>query len=133
MHPMPAGFRPLLTAHRIAAALIVVLVLVQAVIAGRSNRLFGSWDIELHGILGNVVLLAALGEAALVVLGRWGRAAAVTVGLLVVAVVAQIGLGYTGRDSVGAAAWHIPLGVSVFGLAVWNLALATRPGMNPEP
>lgn len=126
-----AGPRLLLTAHRIVAGLIVVLVLVQAVIAGRSNRLFGSWNIEVHGVLGNVVLLAALGEAALVVFGRSGRAAAVTVGLLVVAVVAQIGLGYTGRDSVGAAAWHIPLGVAVFGLAVWNLALATRPGVSP--
>ena len=29
----------------------------------------------------------------------------------------QTGLGYVGRDTAAAAAWHIPLGVTLFGLA----------------
>jgi hypothetical protein len=48
-----------------------------------------------------------------------------------VAVVSQIGLGYTGSDSATAAAWHVPGGVAVFGLAVWSLALSTRLGIGP--
>jgi hypothetical protein len=33
----------------------------------------------------------------------------------------QTGLGYVGRDSTLAASWHIPLGVTAFGLAVAGL------------
>jgi len=39
----------------------------------------------------------------------------------------QIGMGYAGRTSLGAAAWHIPNGVAIFGLAVYNVTLFRRP------
>lgn len=119
--------RPPAGAPRALAAVIAALVLVQAVIAGRSNRLFGSWDIGLHGTLGNIVFALALANLTLVARRRASRALVVTAAALVAVLTAQLGLGYAGRDSVAAAGWHIPLGVAAFGLAVWNLALLTTP------
>lgn len=103
---------------------MVALMLVQAVIAGRSDRLFGTWDIAVHGVAGNIVFLLVVINIILLVVARAGRAALITAGVLVAVVVAQIGLGYSGRTSVAAAAWHIPTGVAAFGFSVWNLALA---------
>lgn len=119
--------------NRKLALIVTVIVLAQAVIAGRSNRLFGSWDIGLHGVLGNIAfaasaaLLAAVSVAAL----RGGtdprpdRQQLFAAIALVLVLSAQLGLGYAGRESLDAAAWHIPSGVLAFGLAVWNLTLAT--------
>ena len=42
---------------------------------------------------------------------------------------AQIGLGYVGRETAEAAAWHIPNGVLLMGLAVAHLTLIL-PGRN---
>jgi hypothetical protein len=44
---------------------------------------------------------------------------------------AQVGLGFVGRETSEAAAWHIPVGVAIFGLTTYQLALLTtggRPG-----
>ena len=41
---------------------------------------------------------------------------------LVALAFAQIGLGYVGRETTAAAAWHIPMGVTIFGLACYQLA-----------
>jgi hypothetical protein len=40
---------------------------------------------------------------------------------------AQIGLGYSGRETLEAAAWHVPMGVTIFGLAVYQMTLIPRP------
>ena len=118
----PAG------ATRALAAAIAALVLLQAVIAGRSNRLFGSWDIGIHGTIGNIVFALAIVNLALLARRRASRAVVVTAAALVIVLTTQIGLGYAGRESVAAAGWHIPMGVAAFGLAVWNLALLISPG-----
>lgn len=113
-------------ARRALAALVVAIVFAQAVMAGRSNRLFGSWDIELHGTLGNIGFTASLALLAVVALGRLGRQPLLAAVVLVVALTAQLGLGYAGRNSLDAAAWHIPNGVLAFGVAVWNLTLTAQ-------
>ena len=118
----PAG------ATRALAAIIAALVLLQAVIAGRSNRLFGSWDIGIHGTIGNTVFALAIVHVAALAYRRARRAVVVPAAVLVIVLTAQIGLGYAGRESVAAAGWHIPMGVAAFGLAVWNLALLISPG-----
>ena len=43
---------------------------------------------------------------------------------------AQVGLGYVGRETSQAAAWHVPTGVAIFGLACYQLAdlRGARPG-----
>lgn len=122
-----SGDRPpgLVLAERLLATIVVVVVLVQAVLAGRSNRLFGRWGIGLHGTLGSVAFAAALGLLAVVAVGRRRGSSLFAAMALVLVITAQLGLGYAGRESLDAAAWHIPNGVLAFGLAVWNLTLVT--------
>jgi hypothetical protein len=43
-----------------------------------------------------------------------------------VLVTAQIGLGYAGRESAGAASWHVPNGVIIFGLTVALFGLVSN-------
>ncbi|MGH9001754.1 MAG: hypothetical protein ACRDYV_01370 [Acidimicrobiia bacterium] len=105
------------------AHVLPVLILVQAFIAGRA--LFGGWSITVHGVVGNVTFLFAL--VTLVLTWRSGqRPATVVAAVLVALITAQIGLGYIGRESLEAAAWHVPLGVTIFGLAVYQLTLIPR-------
>jgi hypothetical protein len=126
MTTLAAGRRPVVTASRATPHLLAALVLVQAFIAGRSNRLFGSWDIGAHEILGNVVFLVALAGVVLSVLAGQGRASIVRAAALLVLITTQVGLGYAGRTSAEAAAWHIPNGVAIFGLAVYNITAWRR-------
>lgn len=104
------------------AAVVAVLVLTQAVLAGRA--LFGSWSITVHGVVGNATFVLAALLALAAALGRAGRHAVGVAVALTLVLTAQIGLGYAGRDSLEAAAWHIPNGVVAFGLAVHQLTLA---------
>lgn len=104
------------------ATVVAVLVLVQAVLAGRT--LFGSWSITVHGIVGNATFALAAVVAVIAAVGQAGRHAVVVAAALTVVLTAQIGLGYAGRESLEAAAWHIPNGVLAFGLSVHQLTLA---------
>ena len=111
----------LLNVYRALAGLLAVLVLVQAWMAGHSNRLFGDMDITIHGIVGNVSYLIAVGALVLAIVARANKATIGVAAAVVVLLTVQIGLGYSGRDSTGAAAWHIPNGVAIFGLAVYQV------------
>lgn len=108
---------------RVVVALLPVLVLVQAVIAGRA--LFGGWSITVHGVLGNVTFAVAVGALVLAMLTRH-RLAATWTAALVVLLTVQIGSGYLGRQSLEAASWHIPLGVATFGVTVYLAAVCSR-------
>jgi uncharacterized membrane protein YfbV (UPF0208 family) len=99
----------------VLTAVVTVLVLVQAALAGQF--LFGTGDIEVHGYVGNASF--ALGVVA-VVIAFAGRLSGLVVALstaLVALLFAQTGLGYVGRESTTAASWHIPLGVTAFGVS----------------
>lgn len=104
------------------AMVVTILVLVQAVLAGRA--LFGSWSITVHGAVGNATFALAAALAVVAAVARAGRRAIAVAAALAIVLTAQIGLGYAGRDSVEAAAWHIPTGVLAFGLAIHQLTLA---------
>ena len=124
-HPFRFGSRGA-RAHRLVAIGLAGLVLSQAVAAGQAT--FGDWEIEVHGWMGNASFALGLLLLVLAVASRAGRVAVGTAAALVVAMFAQVGLGYAGRTALGAASWHIPLGVAIFGLAVCNLTLlAVRP------
>ncbi len=105
---------------RITAPLVLLLVLVQAAMAGR-GLMYGGNAIAIHGGIGNLTFLVALAQLALVVLagmrgpGKW--LLIITNALLVVLVIVQLGLGYGGRESPVAAWWHVPNGVFLFGVA----------------
>lgn len=94
-----------------AAALIVV----QAAMAGQWWFGENAGIIRVHGYVGNVTFLVALGLAAVAVVGlrrgALGRGDVALSLVLLALATAQIGLGYMGRESAGAAAWHVPNGV----------------------
>jgi hypothetical protein len=116
----------LLGIYRQLAHVLPLLVLIQAWMAGHSDTLgFGDFGITIHGIVGNVSYLLAVAALVITLVARANKGAVVVAAALVVLMTIQIGLGYSGRDSNGAAAWHIPNGVAIFGLAVYQVSVAT--------
>ena len=106
----------------------MLLVLVRPPSPGATSSLGAG--IEVHGILGNIVFTLAV---VMVVLSFLTQTRGVVVGHAVAFAAlcfAQIGLGYVGRETAEAAAWHIPNGVLLMGLAVAHLSLIL-PGRTP--
>lgn len=126
-----AEVETMLQFYRALAGVTAALVLIQAMLAGQ--WIGGNLAIiTTHGWLGSGTFLLTLLLIGLSLLGwRRGlfdaRPLAVTsvIGLLVIA---QLGLGYAGRESATAAALHVPLGVLIFGslLALFVLVLPVR-------
>jgi hypothetical protein len=110
----------LVRAHRTLAAVIAALILVMAAIAGRA--LFGPWDIEIHGFVGNGVFVLAVANFALAIYRRPGNAQLTVAALVGMLTFAQVGLGYVGREELEAAAWHIPNGVLLMALSTYQWA-----------
>ncbi len=113
-------------ASRIIVHVQALLVLVQAAMAGNSDRLFGQWSIVAHGVVGQTSFALAIVGLVIAVVGRLGKPIVVVSAVLVALMTLQIGLGYAGRTSLEAAAWHIPNGVAIFGLAIYNITLCQR-------
>lgn len=97
------------------------LVLLQAIFAGRGlwlNRHF----IDYHEILANGLFLIAIAQLgmtlAIGIPGALGKRLMWLNAVLVLLILVQTGLGYSGRTELEARAWHIPLGVLIFGLTV---------------
>jgi hypothetical protein len=113
---------PTAVAHVLTGAAIVVLVLVQASLAGQ-YLFYGDQVIVLHGILGNATFaLTVVGVVLAIVRRLPGQAFAVAVALLALTF-AQVGLGYVGRESQAAASWHIPIGVAIAALAAAQVTM----------
>jgi hypothetical protein len=110
------------------AALLLLLVLVQAALAG--EWLAGKDTIDIHAANGEIILILAVIQCALVaamVRTAVRTQALVGTGLFLVLVAVQLVLGFGGFDSANQArALHLPNGLLIFGLAVWNLLLARR-------
>jgi hypothetical protein len=123
----------LLATYRVLAAVSVVVVLVMAALAGHSARLFGSGDIEVHGFLGELLFAMSL---VMVVLSFMTQTRGLVVGFAVAFAAlcfAQVGLGFVGRDTIEAAAWHIPNGVLIMGVAVGHLFLILPTRTTADP
>jgi hypothetical protein len=111
------------------ALLTGMTILLQAILAGRGWFVLGSHNlIEVHGVIGNLTFILVL----LLVVGAWlGRQSGVmtntelvlSVALLVLTA-AQLGLGYSGRDSGTAASLHIPNGILITGLGSALIAIS---------
>ena len=117
----PTAGDALLRGHKALSGLMAGLVLIMAAMAGNSNALFGTFDIEIHGYVGNTIFLLAMVNVVLAVKRDTGFAVAVAILALMFA---QIGLGYVGRETRDAAAWHIPNGVLLMGLSTYQYAMA---------
>lgn len=110
--------------HQLLATVVAALVLLQAVLAGQSSRLFGTIGIGIHGTVANVTFMLALANLAVGWRARLTRPQLGVLAALFATIFVQTGLGYAGRRSLDAAAWHIPTGVAIFGLAVTSLTLS---------
>lgn len=132
----PAARQGFAQVLRYVAPLIPLSILVQAIFAGQG--LFVDTDsFDIHGGLGSLTLLLALIQAVLVFFaGFRGRGAGVALGVslaLVALLIVQLGLGYSGRDGGNAAAWHVPLGVAIFGMSVGNISTLSRLRSDANP
>lgn len=93
------------------------------------QALFGDWSIAVHGYLGNGSFALGAVVFGLALVARLGRAEVIAAGILAVALFAQVGLGYAGRTATDAAAIHVPMGVTIFGLVIFVVTVACcRPG-----
>ena len=116
----------LVRAHHAVMLLLPLLVLVQATLAGQhlfAQPLLEGEAITVHGIIGNVTFtLTVLGVVLTVLRKGDGLEFGLAVALMALTF-AQVGLGYVGRETLAAGAWHIPVGVTIFGLSCYQLAL----------
>lgn len=115
--------------YRWLTMVTAALILVQALLAGR-----GLWLdrhlIDYHGYLANALFLVAVAQLAFTVYlgipGSTGKLLMLMNAALVGLILAQTGLGYSGRTALEARAWHIPLGVLIFGLTVKIMSMARQ-------
>lgn len=117
--------------YRVFAGLFSLLVLVQAVLAGQFLNVDGAL-ISVHRALGAQVLPTISVVLLVVAVLVHRKTPAMTLVVLAAALVflttLQTGLGFLGRKSPGAASLHIPVGVTIFGLAIYNVTIARRLG-----
>jgi len=131
----PVPNRPaLLNGYRAVTHVLAVLVLVQTLIAGRSENLgYGDWSIVPHGILGNLSFLLAVAALVLAIVSRAPRAVVAVAAVLSVLMTVQIGLGYSTEGTREAGAWHILNGVLIFGLTVYQITQSRRVAVESGP
>ena len=125
----PATAGGLRTALLVLAWLVPLGILTQAALAGQAlfvdGALFG-----LHGGVGHGVLTLTLILGVLIVVAGAGRLPLALVVLLFVGLIGQTGLGYVGHrgGTAVASSLHVPLGVTLLGLAVALATVLARPG-----
>lgn len=117
MHASPK----LLRIRTALAGVIAVIVVALAFLAGRFLFL-GDLVIELHGYIGNTVFLLALISLGLGLVDKADGGQLAVAGLIALLTFSQIGLGYVGRETADAAAFHIPNGVLLMGLSGYQFA-----------
>lgn len=123
-----SGSPGLVLGLRITSVLLTLGLLVQAWL-GSSGFFEGDANLTTaHEMLGNIFFLAAVGQVVLSFLafqkGVAARSLVIVSVVLLAGVVAQLGLGYVGRENASAMAWHLPNGVLLMGLCTLSLALA---------
>lgn len=124
------------TAVRWLSVLTAVLVLIQALLIGQALYVNGMTTVGLHGMIGNVTFLAAIILAGCAYMAyRRGEQGSIIFGLAIlvlVLLVAQLGLGYSGRSGGTPAALHIPNGVLISGLLFAMAAMTFGPRANAD-
>ncbi len=123
-----SGSPGLVLGLRITSVLLTVGLLAQAWLGSAGLFEADPHLTSAHEMLGNVYFLAAAVQLVLSFLawrtGEAPRALPIVSFLLLAGVVAQLGLGYVGRENASAMAWHLPNGVLLMGLCTLSLALA---------
>ncbi|HYI26047.1 MAG TPA: hypothetical protein VD767_11615, partial [Thermomicrobiales bacterium] len=88
-----------------------------------------------HELIGNVAFLLAMAQVVVAFIGMQkrllSRGLVIASALVVVLVIAQLGLGYSGRENFEVRTWHIANGVALMGACTWAAALAFTSTRNP--
>ena len=125
--PSTASSNSLLTVLRITSILMALGVLLQAWLGSTGFFQGEPGRIDVHAMVGNFLFLLSIIQAGVAVIAMQRGFPTRTILYLSIATVlltvAQIGLGYSTRDSVDALAWHLPTGVALMGLTTVNAVL----------
>lgn len=123
------------TGLKVTSALLAFGLLVQAWLGSTGFYTAEPDLVTGHEMLGNVFFLVAIVQVALAFFamhrGLASRSLLIVSVLLLAGVVAQLGLGYAGRESADAMAWHLPNGVLLMGLCTASAVMVWgRPARN---
>jgi hypothetical protein len=116
--------------YRWLTLVTAILVLVQAFLAGRGWFIDRKYIDDYHRSLGMFLVLVVVVQLLLTIAvgipGDLGRRLLAMNVVLVIAGLIQLTLGLNSEDSSEAAAWHIPLGVFIFGISAGIAAEAPK-------
>jgi hypothetical protein len=118
----------LATGLKISTILLAVGVLIQAWLGSTGFFQGEPGRIDVHAMLGNFMFLVAVIQVGIAFYampnGFASRNLLILAVVTVLLLVAQIGLGYSTRDSIDALAWHLPNGVLLMGVTTATAVLA---------
>lgn len=110
------------------AVIVFALTAIQAFL-GSASRFSGNNDIDyksLHELIANALFPLAIVLFGLSFISRFRHRSRMIIwtGLSLIAIISQIGLGYSVRTNPGLLSWHIPSGVAIFGFALIVMLLS---------
>jgi hypothetical protein len=120
----PVSAPALVSAYKAVTGVLTLLILVQAFLGGRI--LSKGVSPTVHGVVGNIAFALAVAAVVLALVARLPRAFVIVGAVLVVLLTVQIGIGYTLDFPNDAGELHIPIGVLIFGAAVYQQSLLRR-------
>jgi hypothetical protein len=105
--------------YRAVAILSAILFIVQPILAGQFLFNGHSGLKDVHRIIGDILILTVAGQLLAGFLARrtFGIGLVMHNAALLFLTFAQVGLGEAGRDHSSQLAYHVPLGVLLFGMA----------------
>lgn len=110
------------------AVIVFLLTAIQAVLgsAGFFRPADSTDYTSLHELIANALFPLALVLFGLSFISRFlhRNRMIIWTGLLLIAIISQIGLGYSARNNVSLLSWHIPSGVAIFGFALVVMLLS---------
>jgi hypothetical protein len=113
---------------RTSSVLLSVGLVIQGFLGGSGFFEGKPGLVTAHEMIGNLAFLVAIGQVVAVFLGLqkglFSRALLIVSIALLGLVVAQLGLGYSGRDNATIMAWHLANGVLLMGACTLSAALA---------
>lgn len=127
--PAPAWVVPTVQA---TSALLTIGIVIQAFL-GTSGMLQQRPNlVTAHEMIGNIAFLLAVAQVVAAFIGMQkgllSRGLVITSAVVVVLVIAQLGLGYSGRENFDIRTWHIANGVALMGACTWSAATAFMGG-----
>jgi hypothetical protein len=115
-------------AVKATSALLTIGLVVQAYLGSSGMLQIRPNLVTAHEMIGNIAFLLAVAQVVIAFTGMQkgvlSRNLVISSALVVILVIAQLGLGYSGRENLDIRVWHIANGVLLMGACTWTAALA---------